>query len=129
MTNNSLITSTFNAQFGECLHDIIVLYPEESKLKTYTRYVESVKKVNPSLLIKTWKSYITDKYETTIEEGNLEYFLNKDYKEDIVSLEKSKTIEEIIDYLRSIMLTMSPENKTMSFQYIQNLTRLSKHYV
>lgn len=129
MTNNLLITSTFNTQFGECLQEISELYPEESKLKKYSRYVESVKKMNPSLLIKVWKTHITDKYEHQIEKGDLEYFLTKDYQEDVASLEKTKTVEEIIEYLRTMMVDMSSENKTRSFQYIQNLTKLSKHYV
>ena len=71
MTNNLLITSTFNTQFGECLQEISDLYPDESKLKKYSRYVESVKKMNPSLLIKAWKNHITDKYESQIEKGDL----------------------------------------------------------
>jgi hypothetical protein len=129
MTNNLLITSTFNTQFGECLQEISDLYPEESKLKKYGRYVESVKKMNPSLLIKAWKKHITDKYEIQIEKGDLEYFLTKDYEEDVASLEKTKPVEEIIEYLRTMMSDMSSENKTRSFQYIQNLTKLSKHYV
>lgn len=129
MTNNLLITSTFNTQFGECLQEISELYPEESKLKKYSRYVESVKKMNPSLLIKAWKNHITDKYESQIEKGDLEYFLTKDYQEDVASLEKTKTVEEIIEYLRTMMLDMSTENKNRSFHYIQNLTKLSKHYV
>jgi hypothetical protein len=129
MTNNLLITSAFNTQFGECLHEIGILYPEESKLKKYIRYVESVKKMNPSLLIKSWKKYITDKYESHIETNDLEYFLTKDYQADLTPSEKTKTVEEIIEYLRTMMTGMSPENKTKSFEYIQNLTKLSKHYV
>jgi hypothetical protein len=85
--------------------------------------------MNPGLLIKIWKKHVTDVYETKIEEGNLDYFLNKDYKEDLVSLEKAEPIEAIIDDIRVIIQDMSQENRDNSFKYIKNLTKLSKHYV
>jgi hypothetical protein len=126
---NSLITTTFNTQFAECLEDMSGLYPDDTKMKTYKRYVESVKKMNPSLLIKVWKRHVTDKYEVQIEAGNLDYFLNKDYKEDLMNVEKSQTAEEIIDDIRTRMKEMTEENRSRSVKYIQNLTALSKHYV
>ena len=129
METNMLMISTFNNQFIECLTDISNIYPDNLKFKKYKRYIESVKKMNPGLLIKVWKKHITDKYETKIEEGNLDYFLNKDYKEDLTSIEKSEPIEDIIDDIRSIIVEMSQENRDNSFKYIKNLTKLSKHYV
>lgn len=129
MANNTLIITTFNTQFGECLDDIMNIYPDESKFKKYKRYVDSVKKMNPSLIIKVWKRHITDKYEKIIEEEDIDYFLKKDYKSDLIDLEKPKPVEEIIDDIRNMIKDMSIENKTRSFKYIQNLTKLSKHYV
>ena len=129
MENNLLIVSTFNTQFIDCLTEITDVYPENLKFKKYKRYIESVKKMNPGLLIKVWKKHITDKYEAKIEEGNLDYFLNKDYKEDLSSLEKAEPIEAIIDDIRAIIVDMSQENRDSSFKYIKNLTKLSKHYV
>ena len=129
MENNLLMVSTFNTQFLECLTDISNIYPDNLKFKKYKRYIESVKKMNPGLLIKIWKKHVTDVYETKIEEGNLDYFLNKDYKEDLVSLEKAEPVEAIIDDIRVIIQDMSQENRDNSFKYIKNLTKLSKHYV
>jgi hypothetical protein len=85
--------------------------------------------MNPSLLVKIWKKHVTDIYESKIEEGNFEYFLNKDYKEDLASIEKAESIEAVIDDIRAIMVGMSQENRDNSFKYIKNLTKLSKHYV
>jgi|LauGreDrversion4_2_1035121.scaffolds.fasta_scaffold02202_11 hypothetical protein len=131
MTNNSLVLSTFNTQFTECLDDISTVYVDDVKFKKYKRYVDSVKKMNPSLLIKGWKVHITDKYASKIEEGDITYFLNKDYKDDLSILEKEKPqlIDEIINDIRIMIGNMTSDNKTRSFQYIQNLTKLSKHYV
>ena len=129
MENNLLLTSTFNTQFIECLNDISNIYPDNLKFKKYKRYIESVKKMNPSLLIKVWKKYVTEKYEEKIEEGDIEYFLNKDYKDDLMSVKKSQPIEDIIDDIRIILIDMTTENKENTFKYIKNLTNLSKHYV
>jgi len=129
MANTSLIITTFNKQFGECLDDISTLYPNDTKLKKYRTYVESIKKMNPSLLIKSWRLHVTDKYELQIEQGDLDYFLNKDYKDDLVHLEKTKPLDEIIDEIRTKIKEMTEENRARSFNYIQNLTKLSKLYV
>jgi len=129
METNLLMCSTFNTQFIECLADISNIYPDNLKFKKYKRYIESVKKMNPSLLIKVWKKHITDLYESKIEEGNIDFFLNKDYKDDLMTLEKAAPIEAIIDDIRVIIVDMSQENRDNSFKYIKNLTRLSKHYV
>ena len=129
MTNNQLVIATFNTQFTECLDDISTVYVDDSKFKKYKRYVDSMKKMNPSLLIKGWRTHITDKYDAQIEEGDIQYFLTKDYKEDLSIIEKPQLIDEIINDIRVMISDMSPENKTRSFKYIQNLTKLSKHYV
>ena len=129
MENNLLIVSTFNTQFIECITDILAIYPDNLKFKKYKRYVESVKKMNPSLLIKGWKKHITDIYEAKIEEGNIDYFLNKDYKEDLASIKKTEPIEAIIDEIRHVITDMNNEDRENYFKYIKNLTKLSKHYV
>jgi len=85
--------------------------------------------MNPSLLVKIWKKHVTDVYESKIEEGNFDYFLNKDYKEDLASIDKTESIEAVIDDIRAIMVGMTQQDRDNSFKYIRNLTRLSKHYV
>jgi hypothetical protein len=129
MENNLLIVSTFNTQFIECLTEITDIYPDNLKFKKYKRYIGSVKRMNPSLLVKIWKKHVTDIYESKIEEGNFDYFLNKDYKEDLASIDKTESIEAVIDDIRAIMVGMTQQDRDNSFKYIRNLTRLSKHYV
>ena len=126
---NSLILSTFITQFTECLDDIAILYGKDKRFIKCKRYVHGIKMANPSLLIKSWKLYIADKYDKQIEEGDFEYFLEKDYSEDLSSVEINSTVETTITELRSVIRDMSPDNKSKSLKYVQNLTKLSKLYV
>ena len=77
--------------------------------------------------ISTWKTQVADKYEERILAGDIDYFLNKDYTQEISSY--TPTIDQSIQDLRKAIQTMSEENKKKSIQYIQNLCKLSKLYV
>jgi len=127
--SNSLILSTFITQLTECLDDISTVYDKDKRFMKCKRYVNGIKIANPSLLIKSWKSFIADKYDKQIEEGDFEYFLEKDYSEDLSSVEINSTVESTITELRSVIRDMSPDNKSKSLKYVQNLTKLSKLYV
>jgi hypothetical protein len=127
MNNNSLILSTFLKQLDECIDDISSVYSEDTRFIKCKRYLEGIKKTNPGLIIKTWKKSITDKYEEKIEAGDIDYFLEKDYAADVSDY--SSTIDSTIQDLRKIIRGMSEDNKKVSIKYIQNLCKLSKHYV
>jgi hypothetical protein len=127
--SNSLILSTFNTQLTECLEDISTVYNTDKRFIKCKLYVDGIKKANPSLLIKSWKKFIADKYAQQIEEGNFDYFLEKDYSDDLSSIEVNSTIESTISELRGVIRDMSEENKIKSLKYVQNLTKLSKLYV
>ena len=127
--SNTLILSTFNLQLTECLEDISKIYNTDKRFVKCKLYVDGIKKANPSLLIKSWKKFIADKYDKQIEEGDFEYFLEKDYSEDLSTIEVNSTIESTISELRSVIRDMTEENKSKALKYVQNLTKLSKLYV
>lgn len=123
MTAN--ITTIFNKHFFEFVDDIQNVFPENIDILTTKNKLITIKNMNPKIIIKIWKSAISDKYGKQIEAGDLEFFLNKDYSKDISSVENSGKIIEAIDRLRQPIKTMSEENKLKSIKYIQNLTKLS----
>jgi len=128
MTNNALIMSTFLKQMDECLEDISKTYSTDTRFSKCKLYFETIKRTNPKMVITTWKTMVTDKYDTQIQEGNIEYFLEKDYSEDAQDL-YSPTVDSTIQELRTTIKKMSPENKEVSLKYLQNLCKLSKLYV
>ena len=126
--NNQLVLTTFIAQLDECLEDVGNVYSEDERFVKCKMYLSTLKKTNPRMIITTWKTSVTDKYEERINSGDIDYFLNKDYSQELSS-NYTSTIDKSIQDLRQAIQTMSEENKKKSIQYIQNLCKLSKLYV
>ena len=120
--------STFISQIDEYLDDISKTYSVDSRFERGRLYLEGIKKTNPRIIITTWKTMVTDKYAEQIEAGDIEYFLNKDFTEDVPG-NYTPTVDSVIQELRATVRRMSDENKAVSLKYIQNLCKLSKLYV
>jgi hypothetical protein len=127
--NNSLVISTFLKQLDECIADISLAYSTDERFIKCKRYLDGMKKSNPGVLIKTWKKLITDKYETQINSGDIDYFLEKDFTKEASEFTTPSMIDTTIQDLRQIIRDMSDENKKITFKYIQNLCKLSNLYV
>ena len=94
-------------------------------IKTGKTFIEGVKKVNPKKIIKYWRDNILNLYQTEILEGDITFFINKDYKKDVGNEGQSlKVLEDI----RKLVKTTSQENKNKAMKYIQNLTKICKLY-
>jgi hypothetical protein len=78
-------------------------------------------------MIKIWNKHIC-KYSIEIEQGNIEYFLEKDYSEDVATVNEVDNLDEIIERLRSPIRNMGKENQDKAVKYIQNLNKLCKIY-
>ena len=124
--NHPLVLSTFISQLDECLEDISKVYSEDTRFIRCKLYLDTLKKSNPRMIITTWKTQVTDKYEEHILAGDIDFFLNKDYTQETGY---TPTMDQALQDLRKAIQTMSEENKTKSLQYIQNLCKLSKLYV
>jgi len=75
------------------------------------------------MIVKIWNSFIVSKYNNEIESGDISFFLNKDYSQD---LSNAKHIMDAIDRLREPIKQMSSEEQAKTMKYIQNLTKLAK---
>ena len=78
------------------------------------------------MIVKIWNSFIVSKYKSEIEAGNIEFFVNKDYSQDVSVSNNSDKIMESIDRLREPIKNMSVENQAKVMKYIKNLTKLSQ---
>jgi len=123
MTSN--ILTAFNDHFVEFISDIQLVFPEDADVLTAKNSLIMIRKANPKMIIKIWKSHIVDKYGDQIEKGDLSFFMNKDYSSDISGNEK---IMEGINRLRDPVKNMTKENQDKSMKYIQNLTKLCNIY-
>ena len=128
MSGNSTILTAFNDHFIEFLDDIITVFPEDSDILASKNSMLLIRKANPRLIIQIWNSYIVGKYKSMIDAGNIDFFINKDYTDDLVHADNSKKIVEVIDRLRNPIKSMLPEDQAKTMKYIQKLTKLSTIY-
>ena len=128
MSNGSTILTAFNDHFMEFLDDIIRVFPNDSDILASKNSVALIRKANPRLVIQIWNSNVVGKYRAVIEEGNIDFFINKDYSDDLVQAENSRKIIEVIDRIRNPVKMMTPEDQAKTMKYIQNLTKLSTIY-
>jgi accessory colonization factor AcfC len=123
MSSQNILTA-FNDHFVEFISDIQSVFPENADVLTAKNSLIMIRKANPKMIIKIWKSNIVDKYKTQIEEGDISFFIEKDYSGDLSRAEYSDKIMEGIDRLRQPIKDMADDNRTKTMKYIQNLTKL-----
>jgi hypothetical protein len=126
--DKSSILKAFVNHFDEFIEDILKVYPEHPKLLKCKMYFDGLKKTNPRIIITVWKEYVNTKYRDLIMNGNVQFFLNKDFNDDIQDLSNSNKVQQEIEELRSIVKTFSEDNLNKSMKYVQNLTKLSDMY-
>lgn len=109
----------------EFVEDIQSVFPDDVDVMTAKNALTAIRKANPKLIVKIWQTFITQKYQAQIEAGDLQFFLNKDYADDISGSQNSDKIMESINRLREPIRNMGPDNQQKAMKYIQNLTKLS----
>jgi len=127
MSNNLL--SAFNDHFLAFVEDILNVFPDDPDIVIAKNAFIFARKSNPKLIVKIWKKYIVEKYKAEIEGGNIEFFINKDYSNDVSVSIYSDKISESIDRLRNPIKNMDPNDQLKSMKYIQNLTKISELFI
>ena len=119
------ILTAFNDHFVEFVNDVQSVFPEDADILTAKNSLLAIRKANPKMIVKIWKKFISDKYSDEILAGNIDFFINKDYSNDLTSTKNPDKIMESIDRLRNPIKNMGPDNQAKTLKYIQNLTKLS----
>lgn len=128
MTDKSSLLKAFNTHFFEFIESIVELFPDNEHLKYTQSQFETFKKLNPTSIIKSWKIFVCDPYKDVINDGNIEFFFEKDYKDDLQTLANSDKIMKVIDNLREPIRLMSDKSKQNALKYLQNLSKLTDAY-
>jgi hypothetical protein len=123
MSSQNILTA-FNDHFVEFISDVHSVFPENADVLTAKNSLMMIRKANPKMIIKIWKTNIVDKYRSQIENGDISFFIEKDYSLDLSKAEYSGKIMEGIDRLREPIKNMTLENRDKTMKYIQNLTKL-----
>ena len=124
----SMILSAFNDHFSEFITDVNNVFPKDADILAAKNSLTLIRKANPKIIIGIWNSHIVSKYKSAIEKGDIGFFIEKSYIEDLNQSANSGKIMEAIDRLRNPMKMMSSDDQSKTMKYIQNLTKLSEAY-
>jgi hypothetical protein len=130
MASLAVLSSAFNTQLTEFVEDMLRIFPESVDLQTAKNSIATIRKTNPRIISTAWHKYVTIPYAAKIDEGDLAYFLEKDYNSDLVNISSATgdphgKIAGIIDRLRTPIKEMGSENHRMVLKFLQNLTKLT----
>lgn len=121
----------FNSTYFELLK---MMKENSDKNKDFLRFYNQnlfLKRANVKLFIRTWYTNITCFYMEPILNGNIQFFLEKDYSSEInenKDFSNSYSIESYVQYFKEIYNTLKQEDVDAFVQKVQELTKLSKLY-
>jgi hypothetical protein len=126
----SFILKSFNKQIFDFLEDVNNMIENNTDIENSRIYFNGIKRANPTLLLKIWYTYICVPYKEHINAGDLTFFLEKDYSQDLSLLPNNKELLNIIDTsLRHPIRGMTSVNKAHCMKYLQILCKLSEAYI
>jgi hypothetical protein len=130
MGDQSIIMRAFNQHLKDFVDDIQRLFPENVKVRAFKNSVETFIKMNPKKVIELWYHKITMKYSSEIMNEEIDFFLNKDYSQDVKEVEGTgiNVSIDLVEELRGPIRDMNEEDRKMAVKYVKEMTQLSTLY-
>jgi hypothetical protein len=126
------ILKAFTNHLLDLYDDLDRVFPKNVELRNGRTWIELTKKMNPRLLIKGWKEFLNDTYYDKILSGDVNFFLNKDYNEELKKYNGGENNNDsyrvFFDDIKNKYNSMEGENQTKTLKYIQNLCKLAEIY-
>lgn len=128
--DKKVVLETFNNTFADFLVNLLVVFPDNAYMKKSKTNLKIITGVAPKVVIGVWQKHINSKYYDNILKGEIEYFLEKDFHEDLLVLgtDKSSEVLDFIDKIREPVKNLDTENMETCLKYLQNLSKLSYAY-
>lgn len=123
---NIQLVKIFNEIFFNFVNLISKTFPNDLDITIAKNKLYAIKKINPKLFIKIWKKHITDKYKDSIEEGNINYFIEKNYSDDLKKVNNSERVMKSINRLREPIKNMDKSKQETAMLFIQDLSKISE---
>jgi hypothetical protein len=128
MPDKSTLLKTFNTQFFSFLDDIKTIYPENKEIAKGKKSFEMIKMASPSIIIKIWYTHVYEHYKEEINSGNVDFFIDKDYTDDLSEIANANEVVRIIEIIKEPIRNMDEKNKQHTSKYLQVLSKLSELY-
>lgn len=129
-STSSIVLKAFNKHFFQFLDDIMIIFNNNEKLQKSKDYFITIKNANPTLLAKVWHTYIFTPYHEEISKGDLTFFFEKDYSNDLQRMHNSDEILKFIDSaLREPLKSMDESNMHKCVKHFQLVSELCVKYI
>ena len=86
------LQKAFNDHFEEFIQDIVNVFPDNVDVVTASKSMTLLRKANPRLIIGIWNKYVSLKYATQIDNGEIDFFTEKDYGDDTSKMDNSAQV-------------------------------------
>lgn len=126
--DKSLILKGFNNQLEEFIESLLQILDNNIDLLTFKKLINQARKTNPKIVIQIWHKNVSLKYEDQIKSGDVDFFLSKDYKNDINKLENKGELVSTIENFKLLLKDIGESNQKTAMKFIQNLLTLSQLY-
>ena len=123
-SDKSIIMKAFLSQFTDFVEDVQSVFPDNADIDSAKTALLLMKKTNPRILMNAWVTCIVGPYNDQIENGDIGFFLEKDYTQDLEYM--GNAVMQKVDTLRGPIREMGADNQAKTMKYIQNLTKLAK---
>ena len=110
-SNKSSYLKLFNNHLNEFIDDVLTIFPNDLDLQTSATIIKGIRKINPRMTINSWNQWVTVKYRREIEMGNLQFFEDKDYKNDLKGSQEEQKILNTIERIRNDVKQCGEDNK------------------
>jgi len=128
--NKSQVVDAFNKHFIEFIIDIERVFPNDTDIMSTRKTINKAITLMPRALIKMFNDNIVKLYSKQIEEGDISFFIDNNYrkthgyKEDdqVWALDK-------IESLRKPVKNMNKDEQQKVLKYLQNLKKLTELYI
>ena len=118
-------TKIFNDLFFKLVNTVKDYFPNDPTINAAEKSLSAIRKMNPTLIYRVWVYYVDTPYKKEIQGSNIDFFVNKDYSEDLKDYTHDfKTISDAIDRFREPIKNMDKENQSIIMGYIQSLSKL-----
>lgn len=126
--SKKIMLTTFNKEFLEFFTYVYDILPSE-EIECLNTFMKMFISCNPTQAIYLWEYYIAKPYINDINKGNIEYFENKDYSEDLKDLkEDAQYVLESYNNIKKSISLIEEKKKKKAIGYIQRLSKLSLNY-
>jgi len=128
--NKSQVVDAFNKHFIEFVIDIERVFPNDTDIMSTRKTINKALTLMPRALIKMFNDNIVKLYSKQIDEGDISFFIDNDYRkthgykedEQVWALDK-------IESLRQPVKNMNVEEQQKVLKYLQNLKKLTELYI